>query len=202
MIDPDLEGPRHPVGPDAHIFHDWSQPPAVGTRLKKAIALRDAERERDIKLSPARRKALNRRREEKRAIALGQVFDWRFNADDWFPVTALAAGESCDSGGGDCCGMSRRATMRDRDAGLDHIEYYRRQDGAPAAIVGQPHRGAWEWAKETGPIEEVAAECGVASLRSTRRSAGTAMTLKRSPPRSSSGCEAKDGGWTRYGGGA
>jgi hypothetical protein len=22
MIDPDLEGPRHPVGPDAHIFHD------------------------------------------------------------------------------------------------------------------------------------------------------------------------------------
>ena len=155
MIDPDLEAGASPARPDARPAYDWSRPPAVGTRLSKAIALRDAER--DMKLSPARRKALNRRREEKRAIALGQIFDWRFNADDWFPVTALAAGEPCDRGG-DCCGMSPRATMRDRDAGLDHIEYYRRQDGSPAAIVGQPHRGAWEWAKETGLIEEVAAE--------------------------------------------
>ena len=157
MVDSDLDkGQRRPARPDARISHDWSQPPAVGTRLEKAIALRDAERERDMKLSPARRKALNQRREEKRAIALGQIFDWRL-ADDWFPVTALAAGEPCD-GGDDCCGMSRQVTDRDRDAGLDHIEYYRRQDGSPAAIVGQPHRGAWEWARETGLIEEVAAE--------------------------------------------
>jgi hypothetical protein len=98
--DPDLDGPSLPVK-RGFVVHDWRRlqvrspldDPAVKARLKAAIALRQAELERDMKLSPARRKALNRRRAEKRAQAFGQIFNWRLDVD-WFAIPALSANKT------------------------------------------------------------------------------------------------------------
>jgi hypothetical protein len=50
--------------------------------------------------------------------------------------------------------------MRDRDAGLDHIEFYR-QGRRAEAIVGQPYAAAFERAKQEGVVAEVERERGI-----------------------------------------
>jgi hypothetical protein len=167
--DHDLDTRGLPVKNDRRVIHDWSLPsahpliddPAVQARLEKAIALRQAERERELRMRPAARKAFNKAMEDQRAIAFNQIFDLKPGA--WFPFQALSPSgrRACRCGCGRGCDSS--PTLRDRDAGLDHYDYYRRR-GRPMAIVAQPYRAAFEYGKREGAVAEVERERGIRIL--------------------------------------
>ena len=153
MIDPDLEGPRRPAKPDARPVHDWSRP-SVRTRLEAAVRLRRAERELERDMLPETRAAYNRAKREERARAFGAIFDWKISVAG-FSLDALSprgAAARRRSGGAQA--------IRDRDAGLDHLEYYR-EGRRPVAIVGQPYAPAFECGKREGVVAEVERERGI-----------------------------------------
>lgn len=170
MTDPDLETRRRPVKPDAKITHDWSLPsshpilddPIVRARMAKAISQRQLEREQELKMRPARREKHNRAMAEQRAIDLGAIFDWRLDDGPGFDLNDLTppSEADCSCGCGRGCDSDRGYNQRFRDAGLDHLEYYRRQDGQPV-IVSQPYRPPFEEAKASGLVDEVERERGI-----------------------------------------
>jgi hypothetical protein len=173
MLPPlDLESHTKPVAEpmrDARV-HDWSRQavhpllddPAIKARLQAAVRLRQAERER--RMRPSARRAFNMTRVEQRARAFGEIFNWTLDPGFGFSIHALSPpGEAaCSCGCGRGCD-SGWPHLRDRDAGLDHLEFYRK-GRKPVAIVGQPYARAFKHAKETGVVAEVERERGVRIL--------------------------------------
>jgi hypothetical protein len=96
--------------------------PVLGGRL------RQAERELERDMPREARAAFNRAKRKERARAFGALFDWKISVAE-FPI---APRRGCR---GRRCG---RQAIRDRDAGLDHTEYYR-VGRRPVAIVGRPY---------------------------------------------------------------
>jgi hypothetical protein len=122
--------------------------------MAEAVRLRHAERELERAAPREARVAFNRAQREARARALGKIFGWKisdagFRLDAFSPPGAAARGRSCGA-----------QAIRDRDAGLDHIEYYR-QGRRPVAIVGQPYAAAFEYGKREGVVGEVERERGI-----------------------------------------
>jgi hypothetical protein len=153
MIGPDLEDPLRPARPNARSGHNWSKP-SVKTRLEAAVRLRQVEGELERDMPPEARAAFNRVKRKERARAFGAIFDWKidvagFHIDALSPRGAAARGLSC---GGQA--------IRDRDAGLDHLEYYR-EGRRPVAIVGQPYAPAFECGKREGAVAEVERQRGI-----------------------------------------
>lgn len=153
MIDPDLKGRRDPAKSNAPTAHDWSQP-SVKTRMAGAVRLRRAERQLERCMLPEARAAFNLAKQEERARALGEIFDWKISAAG-FSVDALSPRDAAARG----CGGGPQA-IRDRDAGFDHLEYYR-EGRRPVAIVGQPYAPAFECGKREGVVAEVERERGI-----------------------------------------
>jgi hypothetical protein len=166
MTDSDLdEGQRRPARPSARTVHDWSHPAVrplldetiIKTRLKEAVRLRRVEREIERLMLPEARVAFNREKQEERARAFGDIFGWKisvagFRLDVLSPLNAPARG--CN--GGD-------QAILDREAGLDHLEYYREGRRA-VAIVGQPYAPAFECGKAEGSVAEVERKRGIRIL--------------------------------------
>jgi hypothetical protein len=154
MVDSDLDkGQRRPAERDPKTVHDWSQP-SVKNRMAEAVRLRRAERELERCMLPKARAAFNHAKQDERAGALGEIFGWKIS-DAGFSVDALSPRSAAAYG---CNGGSQ--ALRDRDAGLDHIEYYR-QGRRPVAIVGQPYAAAFECGKQEGVVAEVERERGI-----------------------------------------
>jgi hypothetical protein len=89
---------------------------------------------------PEARAAFNLAKREERARAFGANFGWKISVAG-FPLDALSppgAAARGRSGGGQA--------IRDRDAGLEHYEYYR-EGRRSVAIVGQPYAPAFEHRK-------------------------------------------------------
>jgi hypothetical protein len=169
---PDIEDCGQPVAGRARgaQVHDWSHPavhtlmddPAVKARMQEALRLRQAERNRELGMRPSARAAFNMATAEKRAHAFGEILGWE--PGDWFPLDDLSpsGNAACSCGCGRGCD-SGCPQLRDRDAGLDHVEFYRK-GWKPVAIVGQPYVPAFEHAKETGLVAKVEREGGVRIL--------------------------------------
>jgi hypothetical protein len=154
MVNSDLdEGQRHPSRPDARTLHDWSHS-TVKTRMAEAVRLRRAERELERCMLPEARAAFNLAKQDERAGALGKIFGWKIS-DAGFSVDALSPRGAAAYGrnGG-------AQAIRDRDAGFDHLEYYR-EGRRPVAIVGQPYAPAFEYGKREGAVAEVERERGI-----------------------------------------
>jgi hypothetical protein len=151
MVDSDLDkGQRRPARRDPKTVHDWSQP-SVKTRMAEAVRLRRAERELERCMLPKARAAFNQAKRDERAGALGKIFGWKIS-DAGFSVDALsprsAAAYGCNGG---------PQAIRDRNAGFDHLEYYR-EGRRPVAIVGQPYAPAFEYWKRKGVVAQVERE--------------------------------------------
>ena len=107
--------------------------------------------------APEARAAFNRAKREERARAFGALFDWKISVAG-FPIDALSPRDAA-ARGRSCGGQA----IRDRDAGLDHTEYYR-EGRRPAAIVGQPYAPAIECGKREGVVAQVERERGIRIL--------------------------------------
>ena len=90
--------------------------------------------------------------------AFGALFDWKISVAE-FPIDALSPPGAAARGRS--CGAQ---AIRDRDAGLDHTEYYREGRG-PVAIVGQLCAPAIECGKREGVVAQVERERGIRILQ-------------------------------------
>ena len=194
MIDPDLEDGVPPARPDARP-RDWSRP-SIKMRMAEAVRLRQAEREIERDMPREARTAFNQAKREERARAFGDIFNWKISAagfriDALSPSDAAARGSSCGA----------QAT-RERDAGLDHLEYYR-VGRRPVAIVGQPYAPAFECGKREGVVAQVERERGIRIVEldpvlgwysDDPEAMPTALVIWRRSQ--------KSGGWTNGDGGA
>ena len=125
--------------------------------MAEAVRLRQAERERERDMLPEARAAFNRAKRKERARAIGALFDWKISVAG-FPIDALSPRDAA-APGRSCGGQA----IRDRDAGLDHTEYYREGRG-PVAIVGQLCAPAIECGKREGVVAQVERERGIRIL--------------------------------------
>ena len=101
---------------------------------------------------PEARAAFNRAKRKERAHASAHSSTGR-SASPGFPTPTRPAPR--------LRGRSRGGqAIRDRDAGLDHLEFYR-EGRRPVAIVGQPYAPAFECGKREGSVAEVERERGI-----------------------------------------
>jgi hypothetical protein len=150
MTHPDIDGRRPGRSSDEHDLQNWSirpviDDPAVEARMRKAIRLRARETLVEAVMSVRERKAHNRAKTEERENALGAVFGWTPGDDFSFGWLSPADYE---------CAGKTGWTVKDHLAGFDHLTWYH-EDGRPAAIVSQPYRPAFEYAKREGLVAEV-----------------------------------------------